>query len=106
MQQMYQNRFLKQQGYLVLERSQMQQTYQQPVQPAPQQTANTQQKEFSQVADKLSTMFAEAYQLISQFKSGLDAQPEPQQQPQRTAQPAMQILRPEAVNAENFYPRR
>ena len=41
-----------------------------------------------------------------QFKSGLDAQPEPQQQPQRTAQPAMQILRPEAVNAENFYPRR
>ena len=65
-----------------------------------------QQKEFAQVADKLATMFAEAYQLISQFKSGLDAQPEPQQQPQRTAQPAMQILRPEAVNAENFYPRR
>ena len=78
----------------------MQQTYQQPVQ----QTVNAQQKEFSQVADKLATMFAEAYQLISQFKSNLDAQPEPQ--PQRQAQPAMQILRPEAVNAENFYPRR
>ena len=82
----------------------MQQTYQQPVQPSPQQTANTQQKEFSQVADKLATMFAEAYQLISQFKSNLDAQPE--SQAQRQAQPAMQILRPEAVNAENFYPRR
>ncbi|MEN6637003.1 MAG: hypothetical protein ABFC56_14205 [Clostridiaceae bacterium] len=82
----------------------MQQTYQQPVQPVAQQTASTQQKEFSQVADKLATMFAEAYQLISQFKSNLDAQPDPQ--PQRSAQPSMQILRPEAVNAENFYPRR
>ena len=80
--------------------------YQQPAQPVPQQTITTQQKEFSQVADKLATMFAEAYQLISQFKSNLDAQPEPQPQPQRTAQPAMQILRPEAVNAESFYPRR
>ena len=84
----------------------MQPTYQQPVQPVPQQTVTVQQKEFSQVADKLATMFAEAYQLISQFKSNLDAQPEPQAQPQRPAQPAMQILRPEAVNAENFYPRR
>ena len=82
----------------------MQQPVQQPMQPAAQQTATNQQKEFSQVADKLATMFAEAYQLISQFKSGLDAQPE--QQPQRAAQPAMQILRPEAVNADNFYPRR
>ena len=84
----------------------MQPTYQQPVQPVAQQTVTVQQKEFSQVADKLATMFAEAYQLISQFKSNLDAQPEPQAQPQRPAQPAMQILRPEAVNAENFYPRR
>ncbi len=85
-----------------------QSTYQQPAyqQPVPQQTVSTQQKEFSQVADKLATMFAEAYQLISQFKSNLDAQPEPQAQPQRPVQPAMQILRPEAVNAENFYPRR
>ena len=81
----------------------VQPVYQQPV---PQQTISTQQKEFSQVADKLATMFAEAYQLISQFKSNLDAQPEPQPQPQRPMQPAMQILRPEAVNAENFYPRR
>lgn len=81
-----------------------QQTYQQQAQPAPQQTATMQQKEFSQVADKLATMFAEAYQLISQFKSNLDAQPE--SQAQRQTQPAMQILRPEAVNAENFYPRR
>ncbi|MDD4311961.1 MAG: hypothetical protein PHW41_05725 [Eubacteriales bacterium] len=83
----------------------VQQPMQQPMQPTAQQPAMNQQKEFSQVADKLATMFAEAYQLISQFKSGLDAQPEPQQQ-QRPAQPAMQILRPEAVNAENFYPRR
>ncbi len=82
----------------------VQQTYQQQAQPAQQRTASAQQKEFSQVADKLATMFAEAYQLISQFKSNLDAQPE--SQPQRQAQPAMQILRPEAVNAENFYPRR
>ena len=66
------------------------------------QAAN-QQREFSQVADKLATMFAEAYQLISQFKTNLNAQPEPQPRP---AQPAMQILRPEAVNADAFYPRR
>jgi len=76
------------------------------VQPAPQQPAqpavNSQQKEFSQVADKLATMFAEAYQLISQFKSNLDAQPEQQ----RAGQPAMQILRPDTVNADVFYPRR
>ena len=74
---------------------------QQGAQPA-QQTASTQQKEFSQVADKLATMFAEAYQLISQFKTNLDAQ----QDPQRQTQPAMQILRPDAVNADAFYPRR
>ena len=71
---------------------------QQPAQPA----VNSQQKEFSQVADKLATMFAEAYQLISQFKSNLDAQPEQQ----RAGQPAMQILRPDTVNADVFYPRR
>jgi len=75
-----------------------QQPAQQPAQPA----VNSQQKEFSQVADKLATMFAEAYQLISQFKSNLDAQPEPQ----RAGQPAMQILRPDTVNADVFYPRR
>jgi len=74
---------------------------QQPAQPA-QPAINLQQKEFSQVADKLATMFAEAYQLISQFKSNLDAQPEQQ----RAAQPAMQILRPDTVNADVFYPRR
>jgi len=84
----------------------VQPAYQQPAQPVVQQTITAQQREFSQVADKLATMFAEAYQLISQFKSNLDAQPEPQAQPQRPLQPAMQILRPEAVNAENFYPRR
>jgi hypothetical protein len=74
-----------------------------------QQTAQagptTQQKEFSQVADKLATMFAEAYQLISQFKTNLDTQQEPQQQ-QRQPQPTMQVLRPDVVNAEAFYPRR
>ncbi len=74
---------------------------QQAAQPA-QQPMPTQQKEFSQVADKLATMFAEAYQLISQFKTNLDQQ----QEPQRVTQPPMQILRPEALNADVFYPRR
>lgn len=78
---------------------------QQPMQPAQQQpnqsAASAQQKEFMQVADKLATMFAEAYQLISQFKNGAAAQPEPQRQP-----PQMQILRPDSINAEAFYPRR
>ena len=46
-------------------------------------------------------MFAEAYQLISQFKNNLGAQPEPPRQ-----QPPMQILRPDTVNADVFYPRR
>ncbi len=84
----------------------MQPPLQQPARHAAQQPApqiSPQQKEFSQVADKLATMFAEAYQLISQFKSNLDAQQEPQQRPM---QPTMQILRPEAVNADAFYPRR
>jgi len=79
-----------------------QQPVQQPVQqPMQQNTVSPQQKEFAQVADKLATMFAEAYQMISQFKSNLNAQPE---QPRQ--QPPMQILRPDAVNAEVFYPRR
>lgn len=80
----------------------MQQPAQQPVQqPMQQNTVSPQQKEFAQVADKLATMFAEAYQMISQFKSNLNAQPE---QPRQ--QPPMQILRPDTVNAEVFYPRR
>ena len=83
---------------------QFQQPIQQPMQQPVQQPIPSQQKEFSQVADKLATMFAEAYQLISQFKSGLDAQPEPQQQ--RPVQPAMQILRPDAVNADAYYTRK
>jgi regulator of replication initiation timing len=73
--------------------------------PTAQAGPTTQQKEFSQVADKLATMFAEAYQLISQFKTNLDTQQEPQQQ-QRQSQPTMQVLRPDVVNAEAFYPRR
>lgn len=73
--------------------------------PTTQAGPTTQQKEFSQVADKLATMFAEAYQLISQFKTNLDTQQEPQQQ-QRPSQPTMQVLRPDVVNAEAFYPRR
>jgi uncharacterized phage infection (PIP) family protein YhgE len=79
---------------------QMQQPMQQMQQPA-QNTASPQQKEFAQVADKLATMFAEAYQLISQFKNNLGAQQEPPRQ-----QPPMQILRPDTVNADVFYPRR
>lgn len=78
-----------------------QQGVQQSVQPNP----TAQQKEFSQVADKLATMFAEAYQLISQFKTNLDAQQEPQPQP-RQQQPVRQVLRPDTVNADVFYPRR
>ncbi len=78
-----------------------QQNAQQPAQQGP----TAQQKEFSQVADKLATMFAEAYQLISQFKTNLDAQQDPQQQP-RQQQPVKQMLRPDVVNAEVFYPRR
>lgn len=81
----------------------VQQTFQQPMQPTTQQLLASQQKEFSQVADKLATMFAEAYQLISQFKSGIDAQQEPQQ---RQTQPTMQILRPDAVNSDSYYTRK
>lgn len=75
---------------------------QQAAQQNTQQGVTAQQKEFSQVADKLATMFAEAYQLISQFKSNLDAQPQaqPQMQPMRPA------IRPDVVNADVFYPRR
>ena len=75
---------------------------QQTAQQNTQQGVTAQQKEFSQVADKLATMFAEAYQLISQFKSNLDAQP--QTQPQ--AQPVRPAIRPDVVNADVFYPRR
>ena len=86
-----------------VQQPQRQPAQQQPAQPHPQQTGFSQQKEFSQVADKLATMFAEAYQLISQFKSSIDAQPELSQRP---AQPAMQILRPDASNADAYYPRK
>ena len=86
-----------------VQQPQRQPAQQQTAQPHPQQTGFSQQKEFSQVADKLATMFAEAYQLISQFKSSIDAQPELSQRP---AQPAMQILRPDASNADAYYPRK
>jgi hypothetical protein len=82
----------------------MQPPMQQPMQQTTQQAAFAQQKEFSQVADKLATMFAEAYQLISQFKSKLDAQPDFQQQ--RPMQPAMQILRPDTASGDAYYPRK
>lgn len=81
----------------------VQQPVRQPVQQPVQLNAFVQQKEFSQVADKLATMFAEAYQLISQFKSNIDAQPDFQQRP---GQPAMQILRPDAASADAYYPRK
>ena len=85
-----------------IQQPQMQQPIQQPQMQQPMQnTVTPQQKEFAQVADKLATMFAEAYQLISQFKNNLGAQPEPPRQ-----QPPMQILRPDTVNADVFYPRR
>ena len=74
--------------------------------PPPQQqpVASQQQKDFAQIADKLANMFAEAYQLVSQFRTAQEPQPEPQ--PQRPAQPYMQILRPEGTNADSFYTRK
>jgi len=99
-QQMYQQ--------TVQPQPQQQPVQQQPVQPA-QPDATQQQREFAQVADKLATLFAEAYQMISQYKSNVSTQqPEqPRQQPEQPRQqPPMQILRPDAVNAEIFYPRR
>ena len=102
------NRFVQQppqpplQTQQPIQQPQMQQPIQQPqMQQSMQNTVTPQQKEFAQVADKLATMFAEAYQLISQFKNNLGAQPEPPRQ-----QPPMQILRPDSVNADVFYPRR
>lgn len=102
------NRFVQQppqpplQTQQPIQQPQMQQPMQQPQMQQPMQnTVTPQQKEFAQVADKLATMFAEAYQLISQFKNNLGAQPEPPRQ-----QPPMQILRPDSVNADVFYPRR
>ncbi len=111
------NRFVQQPAQPPLQQpiqQQPQQTYQQPVQPQTvqqpaQPDASQQQREFAQVADKLATLFAEAYQMISQYKSGVSTpQPEqPRQQPEQPRQqPQMQILRPDAVNAEIFYPRR
>ena len=74
--------------------------------PPPQQqpAVSQQQKDFAQIADKLATMFAEAYQLVSQFRTAQEPQPEPQ--PQRPAQPYMQILRPEGTNADGLYTRK
>ncbi len=89
-----------------------------------QQAPNVQQVEFSQTIDKLATMFAEAYRLVSQLKTNVAVQPvfqpepqpqsqpqfqpqsQPQSQPQRTSQPFMQILRPEGTNAENLFTRK
>lgn len=55
-------------------------------------------RDFSVVADKLASMFADAYLLISQFRNS-DAQPE--QPAPRPAQPYMQILRPDSGNPDN-----
>ncbi|MPM94529.1 hypothetical protein SDC9_141675 [bioreactor metagenome] len=73
-------------------------------QPAASQSAGSQQKDFAQIADKLATMFAEAYQLVSQFRTAQEPQPEPQQQ--RPTQPYMQILRPDGGNVDNVYNRK
>ena len=80
---------------------------QQPVVPQQQQqqpAVSQQQKDFAQIADRLANMFAEAYQLVSQFRTAQEPQPEPQ--PQRPAQPYMQILRPEGTNADGPYTRK
>ena len=79
---------------------------QQPVIPQQQQqpAVSQQQKDFAQIADRLANMFAEAYQLVSQFRTAQEPQPEPQ--PQRPAQPYMQILRPEGTNADGPYTRK
>ena len=73
-------------------------------QPVPSQSVASQQKDFAQIADRLATMFAEAYQLVSQYRTAQEPQPEPQ--PQRPAQPYMQILRPDGANADNGYVRK
>ncbi len=57
-------------------------------------------KDFAQVADKLASMFADAYMLISQFKSG-GTETQPETAAQRPAQPFMQILRPDGAVSEN-----
>ena len=77
---------------------------QQPVASQQQPTVSQQQKDFAQIADKLANMFAEAFQLVSQFRTAPEPQPEPQ--PQRPAQPYMQILRPEGTNADGLYTRK
>ena len=53
-------------------------------------------RDFSQVADKLASMFADAYLLISQFRNA-----EAQQDAPRTGQPYMQILRPDSGFPDN-----
>ena len=55
-------------------------------------------KDFSAVADKLASMFADAYLLISQFRN---AETQPEQPASRPTQPYMQILRPDGGYPEN-----
>ncbi len=82
-----------------------------PVQPVPPvqqaqsvQPAQPAQKDFSQVADKLAAMFADAYLLISQFRNNTEEQPE--LPPQRPGQPYMQILRPDGGYSDNPFNRK
>ena len=82
------------------------QTYAEPSAPP---AAGVQQAEFSQTVDKLAMMFAEAYRLVSLLKTSTpeppEAEPE-QKQPPRSAQPYMQILRPEGTTTDNLHNRK
>lgn len=72
--------------------------------PAP-QAPDPVPKDFSQVADKLASMFADAYLLISQFKSGAETPPD-SAATQKPAQPHMQILRRDGAVLDNTLPRK
>lgn len=55
-----------------------------------------------QIADRLAETFAEAYALISQFKSGSEPQAEPAVQ-RPTSPPKMQVLRPDGSFGERGF---
>ncbi|NLI55311.1 MAG: DivIVA domain-containing protein [Clostridiales bacterium] len=57
------------------------------------QPENNKQTMLSQIVDKLANTFAEAYALVNQLRAS--EEPSHESAPQRSAQPRMQVLRPE-----------